>query len=172
MGYLFPWEIPEIVEDYYSGPCLFMALYRLYKNAYFGQGFQLSGTHIKDKLLKERIEQLPLDIKRIIFSKIWKKLEPKKGFAVKRGELLFDFSLQYLISQYGKLKSQTTNPVPKAYAAWTGMQILNRIYIFTYGPMNPTVTPLIPDFMCKEKINPLSPPFSLVCPTNFSYLHL
>jgi hypothetical protein len=70
MKFLFPWEVPEILEDYFSGPCFFMALYRLYKNAYFGQSFQLSGTFIQDKIFKERIENLPLDIKRIIFSKI------------------------------------------------------------------------------------------------------
>jgi len=63
MGWLFPWEVSELVQDYYSGPCLFMALYRLYRNAYFEQGFQLSGSYIQDKNLKQRIEQLPLDIK-------------------------------------------------------------------------------------------------------------
>jgi len=47
-----------------------MALYHLYNNAYFGQGFQLSGSYIQDKSLKQRIEQLPLDIKQIIFSKV------------------------------------------------------------------------------------------------------
>jgi hypothetical protein len=85
---------------------------------------------------------------------------------------LLDFSLHFLFSQYGKLKLRDKNNVPQAYAAWTGNKILDRIYVFTYGPMNPKVTPLIPDFMCKEKINPLSPSFSLVCPDNFSYLKL
>jgi len=78
MSYLFPWETPKIVEDYYSRPCLFMALYRLHRNAYFGQGFQLSGNYIQNKDLKQNIEQLPLDIKRIIFSKIWKNLNLKR----------------------------------------------------------------------------------------------
>lgn len=172
MSCLFPWETPTIVEDYYFGPCLFMALYRLNKNAYFGQGFQLSGNYIQNKDLKKNIEQLPLDIKRIILGKIWEKLEPKKGFVVKNGELLLDFALLFLISQYGKLKSQTKKKVPKAYAAWFGDKILERIYKFTYGPMNPAITPLIPDFVCKDKANSLSPSFSLICPNTFSYIPL
>jgi len=49
MSYLFPWEVPEIVEDYYSKPCLFLALYQLYKNVYFRQGFQLRGSYTQDK---------------------------------------------------------------------------------------------------------------------------
>lgn len=60
-----------------------MALYRFYKNAYFRQGFQLSGTFIHDKILKERIEKLPLDIKRVIFSKIWEKIEPSQAFIIR-----------------------------------------------------------------------------------------
>jgi len=70
MKFLFPWEAPEIIENYFLGPCLFLALYRLYKNAYFGQGFQLCGKYLQNKTLKGRIDQLPLDIRRIIFSKI------------------------------------------------------------------------------------------------------
>jgi len=62
MNHLFPWEVPELLEDYYSGPCLFMALYRLYKGAYFGQGFHLSGTYLGNKEIKNSIDKLPLDI--------------------------------------------------------------------------------------------------------------
>jgi len=49
-------------------------------------------------------------------NKIWEKHESKKGFAMKSGELIFDFSLHYQISQYGKVKLQTKNRVSKAYA--------------------------------------------------------
>jgi len=53
------------------GPCLFMALYRLYKGAYFGQGFwHLSGTYLRNKEFKNSIDQLPLGIKEIILCKI------------------------------------------------------------------------------------------------------
>ena len=118
----------KIVEDYYSTSCLFMALYNLSRNAYFGQGFLLNRNYIQNQDLKQKIEQPPLDIKIIIFSKIWEKLEPKKGFIVNRGKLLFDFSLHYLFSQYGKLKSQMKNEVPQAYVAWTRSKILGRFY--------------------------------------------
>jgi len=76
MGWLFSRKVSEFLEDYYSGPCLLMALYCLYKNAYFGQGFQLSGSYIQDKNLKQRVEQLFLDIKQIILNKIWERIEP------------------------------------------------------------------------------------------------
>jgi len=49
MTYLFSWKAMEIAKDYYSRPCLFMAFYCLYKNAYFGQGLQLSGNYIQYK---------------------------------------------------------------------------------------------------------------------------
>jgi len=52
MDYLFPWEVLELLEDYYSGPCLFMASYKLYKGAYFGQGFHLSGIYLGNKEIK------------------------------------------------------------------------------------------------------------------------
>jgi len=93
-----------------------------------------------------------LDIRRIIFSKIWKQIEPRQGFAVINGELLLDFSLHYLIWQYGKFKSQTRNQIRKVYVGWTGRKLERKIYIFTYGPINLAITPLIPNFMCKEKL--------------------
>jgi len=51
---------------------------------------------------------------------------------VKRGELLFAFVLHYLISPYRKLKLKTKSVVSKAYVAWTGSKIVDRIYKFTY----------------------------------------
>jgi len=107
MSYLFLWKVPKIVEDYYFGPCLFLALHHLYKNAYLGQRFQLSGSYIQDKNLKQKIEQLSLDIKKIIFRKIREKIESKKGFIMKIGELLFDFALHYLIVNMKKCNIQS-----------------------------------------------------------------
>ena len=72
MKCVFPWETPEIIEDNFSGPYLFLALHRLYRNAYFGKGFQITGNNKVHQELKERIEQLPIDIKRVILSKVWK----------------------------------------------------------------------------------------------------
>jgi len=164
MGQLLPWEVPEILEDYFSGPCLFMALHRFYKGAYFGQGFQLTGEYIKDKELKNSIDQLPVDIKRIIFSKLWDNGVPFKEINVKEGQLYLSFKLHYLFVQYGKLKHFIKPKVPRVYAGWTGHQTERKTYIFTYGPVDLSYTPLIPEFMCREKHNPLSPSFSLICP--------
>ena len=63
MKSLFLWKICNEIEDKFAGPCLFLALYRLYKNPYFGKGFKLIGKINQDLELKERIEQLPIDIK-------------------------------------------------------------------------------------------------------------
>jgi len=56
MSYLFLWKVPEILDDYFLEPCLFMALYRLYKGAYFGQGFHLSGTYLGNKQFENSID--------------------------------------------------------------------------------------------------------------------
>lgn len=159
---LFPWEVSEQLDNHYSGPCLFSALYRLYKGAYFGQGFHLSGNYLNLEL-KTFIDKLPLDIKRIIFNQIWSEGKPWEGVVVKTGKLYLPFSLHYLFVQYGKLRD-IVNPIPRIYAGWTGQQIERKTYIFTYGPIDPSRTPLIPDFMCSEKKNPTSPSFSLICP--------
>jgi len=164
MSCLFPWETPEIVEDYFSGPCLFMALYRLYKGAYFGQGFHLSGIYLGNKEFKNSIDQLPLDIKRIILGKIWNQGKAFRGIVVKTGKLHLVLQLHFLFVQFGKLKHIVKPRVPRVYAGWTGHQIVRKFYIFTYGPVAPSHTPLIPEFMCSEKRHPLSPSFSLICP--------
>jgi len=161
---LLPWEVPELLEDHFSGPCLFKALYRFYRGAYFGQGFQFCGKPIKDKELKNSIDQLPLDIKRIILSKVWEKGEPFKGILVSKGQLYLPFRLHYLFLQYGKLKHIINPKVPRVYGGWTGKQVERKTYVFTYGPVDLSCTPLIPEFMCREKHNPLSPSFSLICP--------
>jgi len=166
--YLFPWELPDSLEDHFSGPCLFMALYRLYRNAYFGQGFQLSGSFTQDRILKENIEKLPLDVKRVIFTKIWEKIEPSKAFIVQKGELLLDFGVHYLICQYSKLR--TDIEVPQGYTCWCGRRISQTLCKFTYGPMNHSITPLILDFICRDKKTSLSPSFSLICPHTFTHV--
>lgn len=164
MIYFLPWEIPELLDNYYSGPCLFAALYRLYRGAYFGQGFHLSGNYINNFELKNSIDKLPLDIKRITFSKIWNEGKPLKGTVVKEGKLHLTFSLHYLFVQYGKLREIIRPRIPRVYAGWMGSQVEKRTYVFSYGPIDPSITPLIPEFMCSEKQVPMSPSFSLICP--------
>ena len=48
----FPWEVTnENLKGFFEGPYLFSALYRVYRGAYFGQGFQL------DRKLPEQIHK-------------------------------------------------------------------------------------------------------------------
>jgi len=75
MNYIFPWEVPEILEDFFSRPCLFKAVYRLYKRVYLGEGFRIIRNYPRNKDLYDQIDKLPLDIKRNIFSKLWKESE-------------------------------------------------------------------------------------------------
>lgn len=161
---LFPWELCGELEDKFAGPFLFLALHRLYKNAYFGKGFKFIGRINRDLELKERIEQLPIDVKRIIFSKIWEEGKSYGSFAAKGEDLLLDLPLLYLFSQYGKLKTELDNQIPIHYGGWHGVRLSRKLYVFTYGPVNPRLTPLIPDFECRDEKHPMSISFGLVCP--------
>jgi hypothetical protein len=164
MKFVFPWEIPEVLEDNFSGPYLFLALYRLYRNAYIGKCFQLTGNTNIHWELKERIEQLPIDIKRIVLSKIWEEGQNYKAFVAKGEDLLLELPLLYLLSQYGKLKTEIDQSIPIYYGSWHGTRISRKLYIFTYGLINPRLTPLIPDFECRDKKHPMCISFGLVCP--------
>jgi hypothetical protein len=106
MKFMFPWEIPEVLEDNFSGPYLFLALYRLYWNAYFGKGFQLTGNTNIHWELKERIEQLPIDIKRIVLSKIWEEGKNYKAFVARGEDLLLELPLLYFIKSIREIKSR------------------------------------------------------------------
>lgn len=164
MNTFFPWEVPRTLEDYYSGPCLFMALYRLYQGAYYGKRYSLIGEPFQIKDFREQIDQLPLDVKRQIFSKIWDEGKPFKSVTIKRGKLLLDYSLYYLFIQYGKLRSICNSEVPRIYAGWKGVRVEKKVYKFTYGPLNPVIPPIIPDFLCLENGKLPSISFELICP--------
>jgi hypothetical protein len=44
----FPWEVTkDNLNKFFEGPHLFLALYRVYRGAYYGQGFQLSGSSLR-----------------------------------------------------------------------------------------------------------------------------
>jgi len=163
MNFLILWEVSKISEYYFACSSLFMALCRLYKNAYFGQGFHLTSTHSKVEGLQEQIDKLPLDVSRIIYSRIWNKGEPFKGVVIKKGKLLLNFDLHYLIVQYGKLKSIVKTTISMIYVGCNGIKVGRKMYIFRYGPINPTSIPLIFDFICRKK-NPISFLFGLICP--------
>jgi hypothetical protein len=69
----FPWEVSqETLAHVFGRPHLSEALYRVYRRAYYGQGFQFCGIYPKnlnDILLY--LNLLPLEVRRIILSKIW-----------------------------------------------------------------------------------------------------
>jgi len=64
MGYLFSYKVQTTIKDYYSSPCFFMALYCLYRNAYFGQSFQLSGKYVQNKKLKRKNRRFTIRYKK------------------------------------------------------------------------------------------------------------
>jgi hypothetical protein len=87
---------------------LFSAIYRVYKGAYFGQGFQLCGRKVeKEDNFQELIDKLPLEIKGIILNKVWNDGKELGIVLVVKGELLLSLSLQFLFAQYGRLKDIT-----------------------------------------------------------------
>jgi hypothetical protein len=61
----FPWEVTkENLNNFFEGPHLFSTLYRVYRGAYYGQGFQFTGTPLKVSIsFQESFDQLPIDLK-------------------------------------------------------------------------------------------------------------
>jgi hypothetical protein len=44
----FPWEVTKAnSNNFFEGPHLFSRLYGVYRSAYYGQGFQLSGSPLR-----------------------------------------------------------------------------------------------------------------------------
>ena len=87
---IFPWEVnQENVNLFFEDSYLFAALYRVYRGVYFGQGFQICGSHSRFYLnLQSKFDQLPIDIKRIILSKIWDSGKRFNALIVFKGELI------------------------------------------------------------------------------------
>lgn len=117
---MFPWEIiPEIVDQYFSWPYLFFALYRIYKGAYYGQGFQLGGTSLHIPIgFQANFDKLPLDVKGIILSKIWDNGKDLQTLKVLKGKLLLHLRLQFLFAQYGQLQIFTQSIASRGCGAW------------------------------------------------------
>jgi hypothetical protein len=92
---MFLWEIDSTqFNKFFEGPYLFSAIYRVYKGAYFGQGFQLYG-HVLEKEddFQKLYDKLPLDIKGNILNKIWNEGRDLGVVLVSRGELLLPLPL-------------------------------------------------------------------------------
>lgn len=162
----FPWEVTEDnVNSVFEGPHLFAALYRVYRGAYYGSGFQMSGSPLElGPEFQTNFDQLPIELKRLILSKIWQSGKDFNTLRVKKGDLLFPFKLQFLFAQYGRLKNTTQPLISKGCGAWNGEPQSRRIYIFTYGPSNLRSKVLIPDFICRDPYRPTSVSFGLLCP--------
>jgi hypothetical protein len=163
--YPFPWEVQQKdINQFFEGPFLFAALYRVYRGAYFGQGFKFCGTHFKfDSNLQNKFDQLPIDIKRIILAKIWDNGIRFNALIVFKGELFLQSNLHFLFAQYGRLKNLTSPIISKGCGAWNGYKLDTKTYIFKYGPQKLDSQVLIPDFLSRESDKPISIAFGLLC---------
>lgn len=161
----FPWEITkESLSDFFKGPYLFSALYRVYRGAYYGQGFQFYGAHPKiDKLFRERFDKLPLEIKQIILNKVWNFGEGFNEVIVKKQTLYLKYQLQFLFSQHGRLKFQSQPLISKGIGVWNGYKFDRETYIFTYSKLNFQSKVFFPDFLSKDPDHPETVAFNLLC---------
>ena len=162
---IFPWEISKgALSDFFSGPYLFSALYRVYRGAYYGQGFQFYGAHPKiDETFKEKFVQLPLEIKQLILNKVWNKGEGFNEVIVKNKILYLKYQLQFLFAQYGRIEFQTQPLISKGVGVWNGYKFDREIYIFNYDKLNTRSRVFIPDFLSKDPEVPMSVAFELLC---------
>ena len=145
---------------------MFSALYRVYRGAYFGQGFQLD-RKLPEQIHKEfydRFAQLPLDLKAKILSKLWDQGKTYSHLTVYKGELYLPIELQFLFAQYGRLKKFTQPIISTGCGAWNGRLVEKQVYSFEYGPSNLRGKFLIPDFLSREPYHIPSPCFGLLCP--------
>ena len=122
----FPWEVTnENLKGFFEGPYLFSTLYRVYREGYFGQGFQLD-RKLPEQIHKEfydRFAQLPLDLKAKILSKLWDQGKTYNHLIVCKGELYLPIEFQFLFAQYGRLKRFTQPIISMGCGAWNGRSI-------------------------------------------------
>jgi hypothetical protein len=118
----FPWEVTkDNLNKFFEGPHLFSALYRVYRGAYYGQGFQLSGSSLRiNDEFQESFDQLPIELKRLILSKVRQSGKHFNALRVNKGELLLPIKLQFLFAQYGRFKKNTQPFIYKCFCAWNG----------------------------------------------------
>jgi hypothetical protein len=162
----FPWEVTkDNLNKFFEGPHLFLALYRVYRGAYYGQGFQLSGSSLRiNHEFQESFDQLPIELKRLILSKVWQSGKHFNALRVKKGELLLPIKLQFLFAQYGRLKHTTQPLISRGCGAWNGSLLKKSVYIFAYDALNLKSKVLIPDFLSKDPYRPNTISFGLLCP--------
>ena len=162
---VYPWEVNEgNLNNFFKGPHLFAALYRVYRGAYFGQGFQFVDTpSVWDRGIHNHFDKLPLEIKRLIFSKIWDQGRGYNILIVKKGILFLTRNLHFLFAQYGRLKDKSQYMISRGVGAWNGFKLQDRTYIFHYGLQNLKSQVMIPDFISKDPYRPETIAFGLLC---------
>lgn len=148
----FPWEFNQgNLCDFFGGAYLFGALFRVYKSAYYGQGFQFYGAHPRvDRFFKEKFETLPLDIKQIILSQVWNNGIGFNEIIVKSDILYLKYQLQFLFAQRGRIKYQTQPIGSKGIGSWNGFRFSRQIFIFKYNQRNFESKIYKPTFFLKD----------------------
>jgi hypothetical protein len=161
----FPWEVnQETLTYFFGGPHLFAALYRVYRGAYYGQGFQICGNYPKNlKDIFYHLNLLPLEVRRIILSKIWDNRQQYNALWINKHELFLPLRLQFLFAQYGRLKHVTQPLISKGCGAWNRKQLVDQTYFFDYGAPNLKNQILIPNFLSKDPYKPTTISFGLLC---------
>ena len=100
----FPWEVTnKNLKGFFEGPYLFSALYRVYRGAYFGQGFQLDGK-LPEQIHKEfydRFAQLLLDLKAKILFKLWDQGRTYNHLIVIKGNYICQLNSTFYLPNMG-----------------------------------------------------------------------
>jgi hypothetical protein len=139
-------------------------LYRAYRGAYYGEGFKFCGTFPKfNSELKILFDQLPIEIKQIILSKIWNNGQEFNALIVFKRELILQTKLYFLFAQYGRLKGITQPIISRGCGGWNGYKLDRKTYVFKYGPQKLKSQVLIPDFFSIDPSKPISIAFGLLC---------
>ena len=160
---MFPWEVDSsTINKPYIGPHLFSALYRVYRGAYYGQGFNFCGKPVQlPPNFQTYFDNLPIDIKGIILSKVWNQGLDYNTLLIASGKIYLEHKLHFLFSQYGRLKNITQLKYSKGTGVWNGYIMRENVYKFIYGPKLATGKYLIPNFVNSETT---TKGCSLLCP--------
>ena len=146
---MFPWEVDfTTINKLYIGIYLFTALYRVYRGAYYGQGFNFCGKPVQlPSKFQTNFDKLPMDIKGIILSKVWNQGLDYNTLLSVKGKIYLECKLHFLFSQYGRLKNITQPKYSKGIGIWNGYIIRENLYKFVYGPKIATGKLLIPNHL-------------------------
>ena len=161
----FPWEVnSKNFNKFFEGPYLFAALYKVYRGAYYGQGFQFNNISpiITIKFI-QKFESLPIEIKRTILAKIWNNGKGFNLLGVFKGEILLSLELQFLFIQYKKLRQLTEPLISGGCGAWNGYKLSKTCLIFEYGEQKYKSKILIPNFLCQDLVAPMTNTFGMIC---------